>query len=154
MSPLPDRDDRDAWDLPDASGVESLLSSARPAGPSAAFRERVLASMAVAAEERSVLVAEHRVPRRASRRRILPEAIAGAAAALVVLAACFVPLDRGDLAATPAEEVVAAFSADEPPDVHRALELLDARRDLFAAVHSPDDAPRDRVPPARLRGSL
>jgi hypothetical protein len=71
------------------------------------------------------------------RRRLLPEMVAGIAAAIVF---SVVPWGSGSRSvvtpmATAATPIVSMpVVADEPPDVHHALALLDARRDLFATV--------------------
>lgn len=119
--------------------IEALLCGRRLAGPDAGFRERVVVAMEEAAWERRLMLASQTrtAPAANPRRRLLPEMVAAIAAALVV---SVVPWGHGSRAvvmppATAAEPAEAApRPVDEPADVHHALSLLDARRDLFAAV--------------------
>lgn len=129
---------------PDDADLETLLLAARHEAPPPVLRGRVLAAMERAAAERQAMLEGQRRPapsRTARVRRVVPEAIAGAAAALVIVLAAFTggdaagPDERG--AVSPAGR--SATVAEDPPDLHRALELLDARRGHFAAL--PDAAP-------------
>lgn len=135
--------DRDAAagpaSMPSDQALESLLRGRPRPVPVEGFRERVIGGMEEAALERRLMLAAQawNAPAASPRRRLLPEMVAGIAAALVV---SVVPLGSGSRAvvtpavpaAVPAE--VATRPNDEPSDVHRALALLDARRDLVAAV--------------------
>ncbi len=124
---------------PSGHAIEAILRGRGLPAPDAGFRERVVVAMEEAAWERRLMLAgQARVTRGSNpRRRLLPEMVAGIAAALVI---SVVPWGSGSRAvvtpvATPAAPVVStSVAADEPPDVHHALALLDARRDLFAAV--------------------
>lgn len=128
---VPDRDD--------TVGLEALLLAARRAAPPPAMRDRVLAAMDLAAVERGAMLAAHRrgEPARPEReRRQVPEAIAGVAAALVVVVMAWSGGGRVGVDAVPLD-LPAARSTDhgeDPPDLHRALELLDARRGHFAGL--------------------
>ena len=142
---------------PETSEVEALLLATRSAGPDPDFRDRVLAAMELAAGERRSILVTHRPTRPDVRSRILPEAIAGAAAALSVLVVAWQDGGQGTIPAAPAVvDAPPEGAGDEPPDVHRALEMLDARRDLFASVHSRAAEPRVRqdADAPRLRGTL
>lgn len=127
--------DPDSDHVPFSRDIEGLLLATRPPEPSWGMRERVLASMEIAAEERRSILAAHRPIRPDPRSRVLPEAIAGVAAALCVLLAPWLAGERGSAAAAPAPEAVRLEAeADEAPDVHLALELLAARRERFAGT--------------------
>lgn len=132
-SDLPD--DRDgapgAEAPPDGEVIEALLLGRPLPVPDAGFRERVVVAMEAAAVERRLLLAGRAriAPAVESRRRILPEMVAAIAAAIAV---SVVPWGGGSRAVITSE--AAPRRVDEPADVHHALALLDARRDLFAAV--------------------
>ncbi len=150
-------DDRDPESVPGTPQIEALLLATRGPVPSADFRQRVLVAMEVAASDRHSILAAHRPTRPGSRSRVLPEAIAGAAASLCVLVLAWQDGGRAPAPAAPAVvDVAPGSSAEEPPDVHRALELLDARRELFAAVQAGTAEPRapHDADVARLRGTL
>lgn len=126
------------YPVPDgAADLETLLLAARHEAPSPALRGRVLAAMERAAAERQAMIEGQRrtaPARTAPARRVVPEAIAGAAAALVIVLAAFT---GGDAAGPDERQSVppagrSATVAEDPPDLHRALELLDARRGHFA----------------------
>jgi hypothetical protein len=138
-----DPDDRDPASgpasMPGDVAVESLLRARPLPVPNAGFRDSVLGAMEVAACERRLMLASQAriAPAANPRQRLLPEIVAGIAAALVV---SVVPWGSGSRTVV-APEVTAAVPAeaaprpvDEPADVRHALSLLDARRDLFAAV--------------------
>jgi hypothetical protein len=126
--------------------IERWLDTCRAPAPPSDFRDRVLASMEVAAEERREMLADHGRLAALSRRRhrMVPEVVAGIVAALVVMLVPWMGSAGSGRPDRPADAVavpVAAMRADEPPDVHHALELLDARRDLFAAVQAAGRSP-------------
>ena len=128
-------DDHDRDPLPDTPEIETLLLATRVPGPSDDHRDRVLGAMEVAATERRSILAAHRPTQSDFRARVLPEAIAGAAAALCVLVAPWLAGERGSAVASPAPEVPRVeVDAEDAPDVHLALELLAARRDRFAGM--------------------
>ena len=124
---------------PSGDAIEAILRGRGLPVPGAGFRDSVIVAMEEAALERCLMLAgQARFDHLSNPRRLLlPEIVAGIAAALVV---CVVPWGSGSRAAVPpvataaAPVVSASVAADEPPDVHHALALLDARRDLFAAV--------------------
>ena len=124
---------------PSGDAIEAILRGRGLPVVDAGFRERVVVAMEGAALERRLMLAGQARfnPPSNPRWRLLPEMVAGIAAALVV---SVLPWGSGSLAVvTPevpvvAPAVIAPLAADEPPDVHHALALLDARRDLFAAV--------------------
>ena len=124
---------------PNCHAVEALLRGRGLPAPDAGFRDSVVVAMEEAACERRLMLAGQAQVEQGSnpRRRHLPEMVAGIAAAIVF---SVVPWGSGSRAvitpeATAAVPVVSAtVVADVPPDVHHALALLDARRDLFAAV--------------------
>ena len=124
---------------PSGHAIEAILRGRGLPTPDAGFRDSVVVAMEEAAWERRLRLAGQAQVARGSnpRRRLLPEIVAGIVAALVV---SVVPWGSGSLAVvTPevpvaAPAVIAPVAADEPPDVHHALALLDARRDLFATV--------------------
>ncbi len=138
-------DSRDADDClgpesqPNCHAIEALLRGRGLPAPDAGFRDSVVVAMEEAACERRLMLAGQAQVEQGSnpRRRHLPEMVAGITAAL---AFSVVPWGSGSRAvvlpeATAAVPVVSAtVVADVPPDVHHALALLDARRDLFAAV--------------------
>lgn len=143
MNPFPCDDERRPDSGPDDVRIEFLLMATREPGPSADLRERVLASMVVAAVERRSILAAHPPRRSEGSSRVFPEAIAGAAAALCVLVMAWHDGRRAPAPAAPAVvDQRRETAADEPPDVHRALELLDARRNLFASVHAREEGMR------------
>lgn len=125
--------------MPSDLALESLLRSRPLPVPNAGFRDSVVGAMEVAAVERRLMLAGQARGAAAGnpRHRLLPEMVAAIAAALVV---SVVPWGSGSrtvvapvaTAKVPAEAV--SRPVDEPADVHHALALLDARRDLFAAV--------------------
>ncbi len=121
--------------------LEALLRSIHRPAPGEAFRARVLLSMEDAAEEHGVTVAEHRLPTpspRSGRLEVAAIATAGVLVLLLVMASMLAE-PKGSDAGTGTDAVAVqiggrSIPSDEPPDVHHALELLDARRDLFAVV--------------------
>ena len=125
--------------LSSSPDIETLLRGRTRPAPDAGFRERVVVAMEEAANERRLMLAGQARPAPVAdpRQRLLPEMVVAIAAAIVV---SVVPWGRGSrTVVAPAE--TAAFAAemtprpvDEPADVHHALALLDARRDLFATV--------------------
>ena len=124
---------------PSGHEIETRLRGRGVPAPQARFRAGVLAAMERAADDRRLMLAAHdRVAAEVQpRRRLLPEMVAAITAAIVV---SVVPWGGGSRAVVP-PAVTAAVPpevtprpADEPADVHRALALLDARRDLFAVV--------------------
>jgi hypothetical protein len=125
--------------MPSDLALETLLRGRPLPVPDAGFRDSVVVAMEEAACERRLMLAGQAQVEQGSnpRRRHLPEMVAGIAAALVV---SIVPWGSGSRAVVAPEAPVAApvvsepVVADVPPDVHHALALLDARRDLFAAV--------------------
>ncbi|MCY3017336.1 MAG: hypothetical protein NT171_21910 [Planctomycetota bacterium] len=126
---------------PHSSGrwIEALLRGRGLPAPDAGFRELVVVAMEEAARERRLMLAgEGRfAPASNPRQRFLPEMLAGIAAAIVVSIVPWGSGSRGGVApeAKAAAPVMSApLAPDEPPDVHQALALLDARRDLFAAL--------------------
>lgn len=123
---------------PNCHAIETLLRGRPLPVPDAGFRDSVVGAMEEAAcERRLMLASEARGAAAASPRRLLPELLAGIAAAIVV---SLVPWGSGSRVAVTPEAAVAVPAeavsrrGDEPADVHHALALLDARRDLFAAV--------------------
>jgi hypothetical protein len=124
---------------PNCHAIEALLRGRGLPVPDAGFRDSVVVAMEEAACERRLMLAGQAQVEQGSnpRRRHLPEMVAGIAAAI---AFSVVPWGSGSRAvvlpeATAAVPVVSAtVVADVPPDVHHALALLDARRDLFATV--------------------
>ena len=124
---------------PNEHAIEALLRGRGLPVADAGFRDAVVVAMEEAALERRLMLAgQARFDHLSNPRwRPLPEIAAGIAAALVV---SVVPWGSGSRAVVTPEVPVAApamiapLAADEPPDVHHALALLDARRDLFAAV--------------------
>ena len=126
---------------PHSSGrtIEAILRGRSLPAPDDGFRELVVVAMEEAARERRLMLAgEARfAPAANPRQRFLPEMLAGIAAALVVSIVPWGSGSRGGVApeATAAAPVMSApLAPDEPSDVHQALVLLDARRDLFAAL--------------------
>jgi hypothetical protein len=138
-------DSRDADDClgpdsqPNCHAIEALLRGRGLPAPAAGFRHSVVVAMEEAAVERCLMLAGQAQGAQGlnPRRRLLPEMVAGIAAAIVF---SVVPWGSGSRAvikpaATAATPIVSMpVVADEPPDVHHALALLDARRDLFATV--------------------
>lgn len=128
---------------PSGHAVEALLRGRGLPVPDAGFRDSVVVAMEEAACERRLMLAgqaqvEQGVEQGSNpRRRHLPEMVAGIAAAIVF---SVVPWGSGSRAVitpeatAPIPIVIATVVADVPPDVHHALALLDARRDLFATV--------------------
>lgn len=124
---------------PSGHAIEAILRGRGLPMPDAGFRDSVVVAMEEAAWERRLMLAGQARGARGSnpRRRLLPEMVAGIAAALVI---SVVPWGSGSrsvvtpVATAAAPVVSASVAADEPPDVHHALALLDARRDLFTAV--------------------
>ena len=119
--------------------IEALLRGRSLPVPDDGFRELVVEAMEEAARERRLMLAgEARfAPAANPWQRLLPEMLAGIALALVVSILPWGSGSRGRVApeAKAAAPVMSApLAPDEPPDVHQALALLDARRDLFAAV--------------------
>jgi len=124
---------------PSGHAIEALLRGRGLPAPDAGFRDTVVVAMEEAALERRLMLAgEARfAPAADPRQRFLPEMLAGIAAALVVSIVPWGSGSRGGVApeATAAAPVMSApLAPDEPSDVHQALALLDARRDLFAAL--------------------
>ena len=119
--------------------IEAILRGRSLPVPDDGFRELVVVAMEEAARERRLMLAgEARfAPAADPRQRFLPEMLAGIAAALVV---SIVPWGSGSRSGVAPEATAAApvmsapLAPDEPSDVHQALVLLDARRDLFAAL--------------------
>ena len=124
---------------PNCHAIEAILRGRGLPAPDAGFRDSVVVAMEeVACERRLMLAGQAQVEQGSNpRRRHLPEMVAGIAAAIVF---SVVPWGSGSRAvntpeATAAAPIVSApVVADVPPDVHHALALLDARRDLFATV--------------------
>ena len=124
---------------PSGHAIEALLRGRGLPVPDAGFRDSVVGAMEEAACERRLMLAgQAQVAQGLNpRRRHLPEMVAGIAAAIVF---SVVPWGSGSRAVVLPEATAAVPAAmtprpvDEPPDVHHALALLDARRDLFAAV--------------------
>jgi len=125
---------------PHSSGrtIEALLRGRRLPVADDGFRDSVVVAMEEAALERRLMLAGARfAPASNPRQRLLPEMLAGIAAALVV---SVVPWGSGSRAVITPEAtaaapiVIAPVVAVEPPDVHQALAMLEARRDLFAAL--------------------
>jgi len=124
---------------PNEQAIEAILRGRGVPVADAGFRDSVIVAMEEAALERChMLAGQARFdPLSNPRRLLLPEIVAGIAAALVI---SVVPWGSGSrsvvtpVATAAAPAVIAPLAADEPPDVHHALALLDARRDLFAAV--------------------
>jgi hypothetical protein len=124
---------------PSGHAIEAILRGRGLPAPAAGFRHSVIVAMEEAAVERRLMHAGRAQGAQGlnPRRRFLPEMVAGVAAALVV---SVVPWGSGSRAAITPEATAATpivsmpVVADEPPDVHHALALLDARRDLFAAL--------------------
>lgn len=128
----------DPASMPSDSALETLLRGRPLPVPDAGFRDSVVAAMEEAACERRLMLAgQARGAAAASPRRLLPELLAGIAAVIVV---SLVPWGSPSRVAVTTEAAVAVPAVavsrrvDEPADVHHALALLDARRDLFAAV--------------------
>ncbi len=119
--------------------IEAILRGRSLPVPDDGFRDSVVVAMEEAALERHLMLAgEARfAPAADPRQRFLPEMLAGIAAALVV---SIVPWGSGSRSGVAPEATAAApvmsapLAPDEPSDVHQALVLLDARRDLFAAL--------------------
>lgn len=124
---------------PNGHAIEAILRGRGLPVPDAGFRDSVVVAMEEAAWERRLMLAGQTQGAQGlnPRRRLLPEMVAGIAAAIVF---SVVPWGSGSrVAATPEAAaatpiVIAPVVADVPPDVHHALALLNARRDLFAAV--------------------
>ena len=124
---------------PSGHAIEALLRGRGLPAPAAGFRDSVVVAMEEAARERRLMLASQAQVAQGlhPRRRLLPEMVAGIAAAIVF---SFVPWGSGSrsvvtpVATAAVPTVTATVAADEPPDVHHALALLDARRDLFATV--------------------
>ena len=123
---------------PSGHAIEALLRGRGLPAPNDGFRDTVVVAMEEAALERRLMLAGARfAPASNPRQRLLPEMLAGIAAALVV---SVVPWGSGSRAVITPEATAAApimsapLAPDEPPDVHQALAMLEARRDLFAAV--------------------
>ena len=119
--------------------IEALLRGRSLPVADDGFRDSVVVAMEEAARERRLMPAgEARfAPAADPRQRFLPEMLAGIALALVVSIVPWGSGSRGRVApeAKAAAPVMSApLAPDEPPDVHQALALLDARRDLFAAL--------------------
>ena len=142
-------DSRDADDClgpesqPNCHAIEALLRGRGLPAPDAGFRDSVVVAMEEAAWERRLMLAgqaqvEQGVEQGLNpRRRLLPEMVAGIAAAIVFSVVPWGSGSRSVVTPVATAAVPAAMTprpVDEPPDVHHALALLDARRDLFAAV--------------------
>ena len=124
---------------PSGRWIEALLRGRGLPVPDAGFRGSVVVAMEEAALERRLMRSgEARfAPAANPRQRLLPGMLAGIALALVVSIVPWGSGSRGGVApeATATAPVMSApLAPDEPPDVHQALALLDARRDLFAAL--------------------
>jgi len=129
----------DGDSLPSCDEIERLLVGRGTPAPDTAFRDGVLAAMEGAAEDRRRMLAAHdRVAGELRpRRRLIPEVVAAIAAAIVVAFLPWGVVGRAVVVPQAPEKMIVAESAppaDEPADVHHALALLDARRDLFAAA--------------------
>ena len=105
-----------------SSDLEARLLAGRIPAPSETFRDRVLLAMEGADLERRTSLRSH--GHAAATPRILPEVIAGVAAALLVLLAAWPPGER----AQPSSPAAALPSPAAASDVERSLELLEARR--------------------------
>jgi hypothetical protein len=125
--------------------VEEILHALGRPGPGADFRTRVLASMEVAAEERRLMLADHGrlTAPEGTRAHRLPAWGAGLVALVVMVAAVKPwsavtegPLHAADAPSRAVPGARMALLSDEPADLHHALELLDARRELFAVVQA------------------
>ena len=118
--------------------IEAWLGACRAPAAGNDFRARVLASMEVAAEERRLMLAEPRevVERPREEPPVRAAALAVMAVVLLGIAGPWMVPPGGEGKTVAAAQGPSVTSSDEPPDVHRALELLDARRELFAAVHA------------------
>ena len=126
---------------PHSSGraIEALLRGRGLPVADNGFRDSVVVAMEEAALERRLMLAGQArfAPAADPRQRLLPEMLAGIALALVV---SIVPWGSGSRGGVVPEATAAApvmsvpLAPDEPLDVHQALALLDARRDLFAAL--------------------
>ena len=123
---------------PSGHAIEALLRGRGLPAPNDGFRDTVVVAMEEAALERRLMLAGARfAPASNPRQRLLPEMLAGIAAALVVSVVPWGSGSRSVVTPVATAAVPAAMTprpVDEPPDVHHALALLDARRDLFAAV--------------------
>ena len=142
MNPFDAHDADDCLDpesQPSGHAIEAILRGRGLPAPAAGFRESVVVAMEEAAWERRLMLAGQAQVAQGlhPRRRLLPEMVAGIAAAIVF---SVVPWGSGSrsvvtpVATAAVPTVIAPVAADEPPDVHHALALLDARRDLFATL--------------------
>lgn len=116
--------------------IEAWLGSCRAPAPGEDFRTRVLASMTIAVEERRVMLDEQASVADLLREepRVFSTMVMAVAAVVLFMAAPWMTLSGAVGRVEAAPMTPADTSADEPPDVHHALALLDARRDLFAAA--------------------
>jgi hypothetical protein len=124
---------------PNCHAIEVLLRGRPLPVPDAGFRDSVVVAMEEAACERRLMLAGQAQVEQGSnpRRRHLPEMMAGIAAAIVFSVVPWGSGSRSVVTPVATAAVPAAMTprpVDEPADVHHALALLDARRDLFAAV--------------------
>ena len=124
---------------PNCHAIEAILRGRGLPVPDAGFRDSVVVAMEEAAWERRLMLAGQTQGAQGlnPRRRLLPEMVAGIAAAIVFSVVPWGSGSRSVVTPVATAAVPAAMTprpVDEPPDVHHALALLDARRDLFAAV--------------------
>jgi hypothetical protein len=124
---------------PSGHAIEALLRGRGLPAPAAGFRHSVVVAMEEAAVERRLMLAGQAQGAQGlnPRRRLLPEMVAGIAAAIVFSVVPWGSGSRSVVTPVATAAVPAAMTrrpVDEPPDVHHALALLDARRDLFATV--------------------
>jgi len=124
---------------PSGHAIEALLRDRGLPAPAAGFRDSVVLAMEEAAVERCLMLAGQAQGAQGlnPRRRLLPEMVAGIAAAIVFSVVPWGSGSRSVVTPVATAAVPAAMTprpVDEPADVHHALALLDARRDLFAAV--------------------
>ena len=123
--------------------IEAWLGACRAPAAGEDFRARVLVSMEVAAEERRVMLAGHAevVERPRDEPPVLAAAFAVMAVVMLVIAGPWIVPAGGEVKTVAAPLRPSVAPSDEPPDVHHALELLDARRDLFATVQAVGRSP-------------
>ena len=124
---------------PNGHAIEAILRGRGLPVPDAGFRDSDVVAMEEAAWERRLMLAGQTQGAQGlnPRRRLLPEMVAGIAAAIVFSVVPWGSGSRSVVTPVATAAVPAAMTprpVDEPPDVHHALALLDARRDLFAAV--------------------
>lgn len=133
---MSDRDLDDGDLLGGGPEIEAWLVSRRAPAPSGGFRDRVLGSMAIAAEERRVMLAEQAGVADLLREepRVFPAMVMAVAALALFMATHWIAPSGSEGRVEAASPTGADPSVHESPDVHHALALLDARRDLFAAV--------------------